>query len=157
MAFLDTQRRLEVSVATGDALDVRNFDVVERMNELFEVTIVALSDNPDIDFESVVGQAMAFTARQGVEAVDVRTWTGICSHVEQLGAEERGLSIYKLVLVPALWLLTPRRNHRMFQLSSEVDIARKLLGEWGIPTSENLSGTSKKRKYRVQYADSDHT
>ncbi len=157
MALLDTQRRLEVSVATGDALDVRNFDVVERMNEMFEATIVALSENPDIDFESVVGQPMAFTARQGVEAVDVRTWTGICSHIEQLGAEERGLSIYKIVLVPALWLLTQRRNHRMFQLASEVDIARKLLAEWGIPTIENLSGIYKKRKYRVQYGESDQT
>ncbi len=153
----DAPRRLAVSVASGDDLDIRHFQVVERMNELFEIVIDALCENPDIDFEAVVGQPMTFTARKGVEGLDVRTWTGICSHIEQVAAEERGLSTYKLVLVPALWLLTQRRNHRMFQVQSEVDIARKLLGEWSISTEESLSGTYKKRKYRVQYGESDFT
>lgn len=150
-------RRLEVSVASGDGLDVRTFQVVERMNELFEIAIDALCENPDIDFEAVVGQPMTFTARKGTDGLDVRTWTGICSHIEQTGAEERGLSTYKLVLVPRLWLLTQRRNHRMFQRQAEIDIARKLLGEWRISTEEHLSGTYKKRKYRVQYGESDFT
>ncbi len=153
----DAPRRLAVSVASGDDLDIRHFQVVERMNELFEIAIDALCENPDIDFEAVVGQPMSFTARKGVEGLDVRTWTGICSHIEQVGAEERGLSTYKLVLVPVLWLLTQRRNHRMFQVQSEVDIARKLLREWSISTEESLSGTYKKRKYRVQYGESDFT
>jgi type VI secretion system secreted protein VgrG len=153
----DAPRRLAVSIASGDDLDIRHFQVVERMNELFEIAIDALCENPDIDFEAVVGQPMTFTMRKGVEGLDVRTWTGICSHIEQVGAEERGLSTYKLVLVPVLWLLTQRRNHRMFQVQSEVDIARKLLGEWNISTEESLSGTYKKRKYRVQYGESDFT
>jgi type VI secretion system secreted protein VgrG len=156
-SFTDAPRRLAVSVASGDDLDIRHFQVVERMNELFEIAIDALCENPDIDFEAVVGQPMSFTVRKGVEGLDVRTWTGICSHIEQVAAEERGLSTYKLVLVPVLWLLTQRRNHRMFQVQSEVDIARKLLGEWSISTEESLSGTYKKRKYRVQYGESDFT
>ncbi len=156
-SFTSAPRRLEVSVASGDGLDVRTFQVVERMNELFEISIDALCENPDIDFEAVVGQPMTFTARKGADGLDVRTWTGICSHVEQTGVEERGLSTYKLVLVPRLWLLTQRRNHRMFQRQAEIDIARKLLGEWRISTEETLSGTYKKRKYRVQYGESDFT
>jgi type VI secretion system secreted protein VgrG len=157
MAPTDALRRLDVTVASGDALDVRHFHVAERMSALFEVTIVALCENPDIDFEAVAGQPMSFTMRKDVDGVGTRTWTGICSHIEQLGVEERGLSTYKLVLAPALWLLTQRRNHRMFQLQSEVDIARKLLGEWNIPKEEKLSGSYKKRKYRVQYGESDFT
>ena len=143
-------------MASGDSLDVRSFHALERMNELFQITVVALCENPDIDFESVAGQPMTFTARQGTDAVDTRTWTGLCSHIEQLIAEDRGASTYKLVLVPALWLLAQRRNHRMFQLASEVDIAQKILGEWSIPFTLELTGTYKKRKYRVQYAETDH-
>ena len=153
----DALRRLDVSVATGDALDVRQFHVNERMNELFEVTIVALSENPDIDFEGVVGQAMTFTARRGDGELDVRSWTGICGNVEQMAVEERGLSTYKLVLVPVAWLMTQRRNQRMFQLQSEVEIARRLLGEWNVAFAEKLSRTYKKRKYVVQYGESDFT
>ncbi|XXY48652.1 type VI secretion system tip protein TssI/VgrG [Sorangium sp. So ce269] len=146
---------LEVTVASGDLLDVRQFHVTERMSELFEVSIVALCENADIDFEAVIGQPMTFTLRHG-SAHNARTWTGLCRHVEQLAAEELGVSTYKLVLVPALWLLTQRRNHRMFQLQSELDIARKLLDEWRVPLSERLSGAYRKRKYRVQYGETDY-
>ncbi len=154
---LDAPRRLEVSTASGDALDVRQFHVSERMNELFEVTIVALSENADLDLEAIAGHPMAFTARSGDGELEARTWTGVCSHVEQIAVEDRGLSTYKLVLVPLLWLLTQRRNQRMFQLQSEVEIARKLLGEWRVPSVEKLSRTYKKRKYVVQYGETDFT
>ena len=51
----DAPRRLHAAIASGDALDVRRFDVSERMSSLFQISIVAVSDNPDIDFEAVVG------------------------------------------------------------------------------------------------------
>lgn len=43
---LQGPRRLQMKVASGDALDVRTFHVEERMNELFVVTIEALSEHP---------------------------------------------------------------------------------------------------------------
>ncbi|MEZ4298389.1 MAG: type VI secretion system tip protein TssI/VgrG, partial [Polyangiaceae bacterium] len=151
------QRRLAVRVASGDAFDVRRFQVSERMNELFEISIVALADNPDIDFEGIAGQPMSFTVQKDTEENGSRTWTGICRHVELLVAEERGLSTYRLVLVPSMWLLTQRRNHRIFQRQSEIDIVRKLLEEWGVKTREALTGAYRNREYRVQYGESDFT
>ncbi|MEZ4296523.1 MAG: type VI secretion system tip protein TssI/VgrG [Polyangiaceae bacterium] len=148
------QRLLEAHVASGDALDVRHFHAHERMSELFEVAIVALSDNPDIDFEAVAGQDATFIVRS--ESGE-RSWTGICVHFEQTAVEERGLSTYKLSIVPKLWLATQRRNHRMFQLMSEIDIVKKLLDEWGIEHEMRLTESYKKRKYRVQYGESDYS
>src|SRR5262249_55128053 len=55
-----------------------------------------------------------------------------------------------------LWFLTQRRNFRMFQRLSEVEIARQLLGEWEVKFEERLTGEYKKRKYRVQYGESDY-
>ncbi|KYF55386.1 hypothetical protein BE04_51175 [Sorangium cellulosum] len=156
-APLDVLRHTEVTVASGDRLDVRQFHISERMSALFELSFIVVCENADIDFDAVVGQPMTFTLRQGTHERAVRTWTGICSHIEQVAAEELGVSTYKLVMVPVLWLLTQRRNHRMFQLQSELDIARVLLAEWNISTSERISGTYKKRKYRVQYGESDFT
>src|SRR4029079_4428633 len=68
---------------------------------------------------------------------------------------EAGLSTYELSIVPVLWLATQRRNHRMFQQISELCIARKLCGDGGIEPELRITGTYKKRKYRVQYAESD--
>src|SRR5262245_28495368 len=149
--------RLEVTVASGDALDVRHFHISERMSSLFEIAVVARSENPDIDFESLIGQPMSFSLRDGITPDRQRAWSGVCSAAEQLAVEERGLSTYRLTLVPDLWLATQRRNHRMFQLKSELDIALKLLSEWGIEPEQKLSGTYKKRKYRVQYGETDFT
>ncbi|AUX26033.1 hypothetical protein SOCEGT47_065860 [Sorangium cellulosum] len=153
---LDGLQHLKVTVASGDALDVRHFRVAERMSSLFEITLVVVSDDPDVDFETVAGQPMSFSMRKGLGPLDHRAWTGVCSRIEQTAAEERGLSTYSLTLVPELWLLTQRRNYRMFQHASELEIVKRLLAEWGIVPVERLSGIYKKRKYRVQYGESDY-
>ncbi len=146
---------LEVTVASGDALDVVEFDVHERMSGLFQVTLTVRSENPDIDFEAVIGQDASFTLHGGV--VDrPHAWKGLCSEIHQIRVEPTGLSTYHLAIVPAMWLLSQRRNHRMFQLLSEPDIVTRILGEWGIEPVKRLTGTYKKRKYRVQYAETDH-
>ena len=152
---LSLNNRIEVSVASGDTIDVRHFTVSERISALFEISLVATSSNDDIDFESVVGKPMTLKLRGGILPNQERTWTGVCSQLQQVAVEDRGLSTYQLSLVPSLWLLTQRRNHRMFQLKSEVDIVVQILGEWGITPVQRLSGTYKKRKYRVQYAETD--
>ncbi len=149
--------RLEVTIASGDTLDVRHFNVAERMSSLFEISLVAVSENADIDFEAAAGQPMSFRLRMGALPHQERLWTGICNQLQQVGVEDQGLSTYQITLVPTLWLLTQRKNHRMFQLQSELDIALLLLGEWGIEPVQRISGTYKKRKYRVQYGETDFT
>jgi type VI secretion system secreted protein VgrG len=149
-------RNLAVQVHSRDSLDVREFSVQQRMSSLFEITLVALSDNADIDFDAVVGQPASFRIQADASGpVPVRVWTGICKHIQQIAVEEAGLSTYRLTLVPTLWFTTQRRNHRMFQQLSELDIARKILAEWGIEPELRITGTYKTRKYRVQYAESD--
>lgn len=161
MAAMSASRtqNLSVELASGDTFDVREFTVSEKMSQLFEVRIVALSDNPNVDFESIVGQPAKFTMHGGfTQGQPPRTWTGICNELEQLQAEETGLSSYHIGIVPTLWLATQRRNHRMFQQISEPDIVTKMLSEWGIePVLKIDKGAYKKRKYRVQYGESDFT
>jgi type VI secretion system secreted protein VgrG len=142
-----------VSVASGDALDARDFTIHERMSALFSVTVTVVAHDADLDFEAIVGRPASFEVHAGPERR--RTWTGICKELLQVAAEETGLSTYKLEIVPALWLATQRRNHRIFQGVSDVDIAVALMAEWGVSPVQKLSGTYKKRKYRVQYGESD--
>jgi type VI secretion system secreted protein VgrG len=148
---------LGVTVASGDALDVRELHVEQQMNALFRVALVALSDNPSLDFDAVVGKEARFVMRTGLRhAEPTRFWSGIVSQLHQIRVEERGLSTYRLTIVPPLWLLTQRRNYRIFQQMSEPAIALSLLGEWGIAPVVKLGGDYPKRKYRVQYAESDY-
>jgi type VI secretion system secreted protein VgrG len=153
-----SQPNLVLEVASGDVLDVRSFHVIERMSNLFEVRLVVLSPNPEVDFDAILGKDAKFSLhRDQLFAAAFRTWTGICNHIRQLEVEEAGLSTYELAIVPQLWFLTQRRNHRMFQQLSDLEIVLKLLTEWGItPVQKVDAGAYKKRKYRVQYAESDY-
>ena len=148
-------RLLTVEVASGDVLDVRHFTVEERLSSLFEIRLVALTGDAGLDFDSIIGERARFSiaAPHGE-----RLWTGVVRHVAQAGVEEGGLSTYEIILVPELYAATQRRNHRMFQQITEPDIALGLLGEWGArPVSRLDLPSYKKRKYRVQYGETDHT
>lgn len=146
-------KNLELEVDSGDAVDVRQFSVSERLSSLFQVDLVAMSEDPSIDFDAVVGRPARFVLRTGAHE---RSWSGLCNHLEQVRVEPTGVSTYQLSIVPTLWLLTQRKNYRMFQQISEPDIVLKILKEWNIEPEVRIDrGAYKKRKYRVQYAESD--
>jgi type VI secretion system secreted protein VgrG len=149
----ESSTRLRATIASGDMLDVRSFEVQEGMSTLFSVNLTVVSDSADIDFEAVAGQDASFVIHgRGGKS---RTFAGVASRMSQLEVEASGLSTYHLEIVPKLWLTTHRRNHRMFQRMSEPDMVKKLLGEWGVDFVDRLTETHKKRKYRVQYAETD--
>ena len=148
--------RLQAEVASGDALDVRDFVVRERLSALSEVDFTARSKNPNLAFGEIIGQPAALSVE--VADDDVRCFRGICRHIEQTGVAEDGLATYRVSVVPSLWLATQRRNYRIFQQLSDPDIALQLLGEWGVDHEVSFDRDShKRRKYRVQYGESDFT
>ena len=145
----------EVKIASGDALDVREFSITQSMSQLFSVTVTAVSKNPDIDFEAAIGQAASFTLHGRSLNGQARTWRGILSELHQVRVDEKGLTTYHLRLEPKLWLASQRRNNRIFQTKTELDIARQILKEWDIDFEEKIATEYKTRKYRVQYGESD--
>jgi type VI secretion system secreted protein VgrG len=143
--------RLEL--AGSEPLEVRRFAIEDRMSSLFEVRIEAVSSSTAPPFDEIVGHAASFSLREP----HLRSWVGVCRSIAQVKVEARGLSTYEVSLVPALWMATQRRNHRMFQQISDPDIVLQLLGEWGIqPQIAFDRAAHKTRKYRVQYGESDY-
>ncbi len=146
--------RLQAEIATGDALDVRDFVFRERMSALSEIDFTARSRNHNLVFEEIIGQPAALSVEIGKDRS--RTFRGICRNIEQVEVASDGLATYHVSLVPSLWLATQRRNYRIFQHKSDPDIVLVLLGEWGIEHEISFDrGSYKKRKYRVQYGESD--
>jgi type VI secretion system secreted protein VgrG len=141
------------------SLSVRTFNVREKMSDLFEITIVARSPSADLDFEDLIGQGITFTLHNGAAnaLTKTRIWTGLCSRCEQVRVEADGLSTYELTIVPKLWLLTKRRNHRLFQHKSVVDVAHELMQEWDVHHRLNVSRTDHAAlELRIQYGESDY-
>ncbi|AKT40623.1 type VI secretion system Vgr family protein [Chondromyces crocatus] len=150
-----TSNLLSVQIESGDALDVRTFHVSEELSRLFSVTLVAHCTNPDIDFDAAVGMPASFTMVAGSNVPAKRTWGGVCTSLQQVAVEVDGVSTYQIEIAPLLWFLTQRRRNRIFQRLSELEIVEKILGEWSIPFEKRILSEHKKRKYRVQYGESD--
>src|SRR5690348_9744678 len=74
----------EVSVASKDDLDVREFSIQQSMSSLFSVTVTAVSKNPDIDLEAVIGQEASFVLHGRGNGGKPKTWTGICNEFHQI-------------------------------------------------------------------------
>ena len=156
---------LELTFSSGeDSLSVRRFSVHESISSLFTISVWARSESPAIDLESLVGQPASLRIVSGMKFArqgGARYWTGICSFIEQVhgvqpAAGQKSLSTYQLRIVPSLWLLGQRRNHRIFQHKSIPEITDALLGEWGVEHAWNIDlGKYPKLGYRAQYGESD--
>lgn len=150
---------LELSFASGrHGLEVRHFKVEEGMSRLFRAAVVARSPSADVDLDALVGQPALFRIGSGLAfaRLGVRTWSGVCSGIEQVRVEPTGLSTYELTIVPSLWLLGQRRNNRLFQHVSIPAILERIFGEWQLDPVWKIDRDHYPRlELRVQYGESD--
>lgn len=146
--------QVRASVATGDDLDVRWFSIKQRMDELFRVELRVVSRNLSVSFDDVIGQdASVSVGRVGSAAA----LSGVAIEMKQVRVDDDGLATYSLVIAPRAWLMTQRKNFRIFQYKSELDIVKQLLSEWGVAQDARIGREHKPRKFRVQYDESDFT
>lgn len=152
---------LTLSFASGeDSLSVRRISIRERISSTFCADVEAASPSEDIDLDAIVGapaELVIAQAQGGARATEgERRWTGLCSRMQQVRTEPGGLSTYRLRIEPALWLLTQRRNHRLFQHLSIPEIAERILSEWRIDAELRVDRAAHPRlELRTQYGESD--
>src|SRR5882724_10998453 len=131
---------LELSFQCGESsLSVVRFSIHEAVSTPFTASIWARSENPAIDLAPIAGQPAGAKITAGylhVQNGGARTWSGLCSYIEQVRGERRPTakeqSLYYLRIVPNLWLLSHKRGNRIFQHITIPDIVTKILGEWGV-------------------------
>ncbi|MBW2456925.1 MAG: type VI secretion system tip protein VgrG, partial [Deltaproteobacteria bacterium] len=148
--------RPKLEFESGEStLQVRRVAVHERISDLFTVDVLARSPDADVDLGAIVGKGAAVGAEGELGII---AWSGVCNHIEQTKpADERlGQSSYLLRIVPAMWLLTQRRGHRIFQHLSTPDIVKQILGEYSIEPKLTLSEEHPKHEYCVQYGETDY-
>lgn len=135
-----------------DKLVLAAFDATEGLSELFEFNIDALSKDENVDFDQVLGRSCTVTMRPG-EGPE-RYFDGIA--VEAQAAGMRGdLYAYRLVLRPALWLLTRTSNCRIWHEKTALDIIKEVLGDRQVDHRPATTRNFPKLEYCVQYRETD--
>ncbi len=155
---------LQFSCAVGSAFDVRAFKVREGLDQVPIVDLEVVCPEPDVDLEGIVGKPANFTMITGYVHVvqGRRSWFGVAIHAEQLRSLERGrdgtivLSTYAIRIAPPVYLLSFRKNSRIFQRLSIPDIIDALLEEWQITPAWHIDRPKyPKLEVKIQYEETD--
>ena len=144
----------EVAVATplgGDVLLLQRMSGQEEMGRLFTFELQLLSEDPQINFQDLLGQNM--TVRVETMHGQTRYFNGFVSRFSQVGSLGR-LTKYQATLVPWLWFLTRTADCHIFQNTSVPDIIEKIFSDFGFADVKNrLNGKYQPWEYCVQYRE----
>ncbi|MFO1294443.1 MAG: type VI secretion system tip protein TssI/VgrG [Rubrivivax sp.] len=142
--------KLECSAAPS--LHFKSMSAHEELSRPFELEIEAVSADPDIGADKLLGTPAAVSIE--VAAGAQRHWHGLVAAFGIDGALGR-YHRYRIVVRPALWLLTRSADLRIFQGKSVPDIVKQILAKYPGAAAYELSGPHAARGYCVQYRESD--
>ena len=139
----------------------------EGISTLFEFQVELLSEDGEITFEDVVGQACVITVMDDIHTEEKGAFTetvsqerffhGIVSHFE-IAEEGTRFTTYHAVVVPKIWVLHHRENSRIFQEMGVQDIVTALFDELGMVSEEyqwKCQKTYAPYEYCVQYRETE--
>lgn len=134
---------------------VFSFNGVEEVNRPYEFSVELVHTSAHIDIGGLVGSEAGFSIadRSGGR----RLVHGIIRDMAQLHTANRHTH-YRCIVVPRLWFLSQRTNHRIYQHQDVIQIISSLLFEQGFPAAAFEFKCFSKytpREYCVQYGETD--
>jgi type VI secretion system secreted protein VgrG len=126
----------------------------EAVSELFDFEVEMVAEiSASVSANKLVGRRMT-VGIQTTESGLFRYVNGIVSRFESIGGEEE-FHVYKVQLVPSLWLLTLNINTRVFQNLGVIAILEAILKPYGITFDNRTRATYPTLDYCTQYRESD--
>lgn len=155
--FAQDQRAGRLTTSLGkDILVLLRFGGKDYVNKLFEYQVEALSTEPNLDFDKLIGTHA--TVEIESQEHGPRVFDGIVTKARWAGVGENG-NKYALTLRPWFWLTSRRRNQRIFHTKTVVQILEELLSDYsglGKPHLDvRLTKNYPELEYTVQYRESD--
>ena len=149
-----SQENRSVSIGTvfgDDTLVIKSMKGTEQLGRLYQFSLVLLSENPDIEFDEIIGTNATIRLETGNEP---RLFNGFISRFSLSGFEGGFTARYTATLVPWTWFLTRVSDCRIFQNMSVPDIIKEIIGDYGFSDiKDKLSGSYKPWEYCVQYRE----
>ena len=124
---------------------------------LFTGRIAVRSPRYNIAPGELVGRMVDVSVELSAEPPVRRTWHCLVSELLVGPPVTRGLRSYRLTLRPAHWLLTRRKDCRIWQNQTSLDVVRTLLSEHGLaaPVTDGIINPPPPQAYSVQLNESD--
>lgn len=156
MPFKQDARLGRLNTVLGpDVLVLLRFYGSDYMSALFDYDVEALSTDPAVDFDRLLGShaTVVIDTKHGP-----RNFDGIVTRARYAGAGENGHR-FNLTLRPWFWLADQRFNQKIFHEKTVDRIIREVLEPYagaGSPALDlQLTGDYPELEYTVQYRESD--
>ena len=152
MPISQDTRVAKLKTALGeDVLGISRFEITEGLSELFQWRLEVVSEQENIDFKNAIGDVCSLT----VKTYDTeRHFHGILVEARWVAVKGR-FQVYRLEVVPWLWLLSRVTDCRIFSEKSAPDIIKAVFQEQGFTDFDmKLSENHPTREYCVQYRES---
>lgn len=151
---IDADRLLRLRAPISDsALYLVEMHGHEAMSELFSYELTFTSENLSLQPDEIVGKPISFSLRRA-DGSD-RPFHGWVSRITG-GDEAEDYRIYRLEVVPWLWLLTQSSDCRIFQRKPIDKILEEVFGSLGFQDFEfQLQLEHPEHEYCVQYRETD--
>ena len=152
-AMTQDERTARLTTPLGtDTLVLVRFNGTERMSDLFEFTIDALSSERDLDFDGAIGRncSVELSAYGGK-----RDFNGVLVEARWQGPKNDNFS-YRLVLRPWFWLLSRTTDCRIFENKTVLQITKQVFSDRGFNDFQDKTTQSYPEiEYCVQYRETD--
>lgn len=137
----------------ADALAVTEFTQEEGLSQLFTLTVTAVSNNANIDIKSLLLNTADFYVF--VDGVPQRKISGVVASAKK-GKTGAHRTFYTFTIKPHLWMLTLRKDSRIFHFKTVPQILESLLAQHNAPYDFKLFETHSVREYTTQKRESDY-
>ncbi len=153
---------LESPALAGQQVYVDSITLYEALSEPYGAELLLTIEDPHFDGELLLGKDLVFTFDRA--GIGLRRLAGIIREVREgaQGADsqrEREGSRLRVVVVPALFMLSLRKDTRIFQDMSVTEILEAVLNEalgpYGREIELATTATYPTREYCVQYGETD--
>ncbi len=143
---------MKLNCDAAPSLHFKSFSVLEEVSRLYEIHVVAVSEDAGVSAKDVLGTPASVHIQLSDE--HERWFHGLVTAFGIDGVEGRYFR-YRLVLRPWLWLLTRSAGMRVFQDMSVPDIVKKVFSAYPSQVADKLTGSYEPRVYCVQYRETD--
>ena len=147
------QFTLQAGSLPPNTFKVVSFEYREAYSTPFEINLLLSSPQSAVNFSDVLDNQATLSIWRNGELL--RSVSGMVSSFEQ-GDSGFRQTFYRMEINPELWRLGLRRNSRIFQNESPIDILQSLLTENGVTQYRfDLRHEHPPREFCVQYRETD--
>jgi type VI secretion system secreted protein VgrG len=147
------QSKLSIDLG-GEQIDIIQLRSTESFSQAFHISVDMLASLGEIDLLPHLGKPALVSVSE--DDVLLRHFHGLLTEGEFLEHIEGTGWVYRLTLRPRSHFHSQGRDFRIFQMMTTRDIVKEVLAPCGISVNfDKLKGGKRKRKYCVQYGESD--